>query len=169
MDDSTVFARWRLCAPPRNSCFLGPTHSPHPKQHLDRFSCFCTAHHRVSLYTLQWAAPPPFKIAYSHGGSRPHLIRCFLGPTDPRTQTASRSFCRAHYCDRPTDRPRYSVCNNRPRLQAIAAMPHRVLIIVRCCFFRKCLSLEFSVSTFARYCDNVFKIKTLVKEKTLKT
>jgi len=26
-------------------------------------------------------------------------------------------FCGAYYCDRPTDRPRYSVCNNRLRLQ----------------------------------------------------
>jgi len=25
-------------------------------------------------------------------------------------------FCRAHYCDRPTDRPHYSVGNNRPHL-----------------------------------------------------
>ena len=26
-------------------------------------------------------------------------------------------FCRAHYCDKQTDRPRYSVCNNRPHLR----------------------------------------------------
>ena len=34
-----VFAMWRLCTPP-NTCFLGPTQSPNPKRHLDRFSRF---------------------------------------------------------------------------------------------------------------------------------
>jgi len=30
-------------------------------------------------------------------------------------------FCRAHGCDRPTDRPaRYSICSNRPRLASAA-------------------------------------------------
>ena len=51
-----------------------------------------------------------------------------FGPPVSTTQTASRSIqqlCRAHDCDRTTDRPtngetdrpRYSVCNNRPHLR----------------------------------------------------
>jgi len=47
---------------------------------------------------------------------------CFLRPTESTTQSVSRlvqPFCRAHWCDRPTDRqtdrPRYySVGNSRP-------------------------------------------------------
>jgi len=30
---------------------------------------------------------------------------------------AVKPFCRAHDCDRPIDRPCYSVCNNRPHLR----------------------------------------------------
>jgi len=46
---------------------------------------------------------------------------CFLGPPESTTQMAPFSrICSAYYCDRPTDRqtdrPRYSVCNNRPHL-----------------------------------------------------
>ena len=45
-----------------------------------------------------------------------------LVPPESASQTASRSvqpfFCGAHDCDRPTDRPRYSVGNNRPHLRS---------------------------------------------------
>jgi len=42
-------------------------------------------------YTLEWAAPSPIKIAPSHGGCEPHLIRGSLGPPESLTQTASQS------------------------------------------------------------------------------
>ena len=45
-----------------NMCFLGPK----PKRQIDRFSRFCTAHGRKSLY-LQWASLSS-KIAPSHWG-----------------------------------------------------------------------------------------------------
>jgi len=72
-------------------------------------------------YTLQLAASSPLKIALPVVGYRPPFNTWFLGPTHVLSQTAfdqlSR-FCRAHYCDRPTDkrtdRPRYSVGNNKP-------------------------------------------------------
>jgi len=64
--------------------------SPQSKRQIDRFSRSCTAAHgRKSLY-LQWALLSP-KIASSHAGSRPHLIRGSMGPPESSTQTASRS------------------------------------------------------------------------------
>ena len=46
--------------------------SSSPKQHLDWFSCFCTAHISTSL---------SLKIAPFHGGSGPTSNTWFLGPT----------------------------------------------------------------------------------------
>jgi len=59
--------------------------------------------------------------SYSSGGGNVHrdLIHASLGPPESATQIASRPvqrFLQAHDCDRPTDRPHYSVCNNRPHL-----------------------------------------------------
>ena len=42
VNGSIVFARWRPYVPSSNACFLGP--SKFPKQHMDPFSRFCTAH-----------------------------------------------------------------------------------------------------------------------------
>ena len=41
--------------------------SPQPKQHLDWISRFCTAHRRVFLYTLQWAAASPPNCPFPWG------------------------------------------------------------------------------------------------------
>ena len=65
--------------------------SPNPKQHLDRFSRFCTVHDRASLYfTVDRPAPFPLKIAPSHGGSGPHLIHDSLGQFEPTSQAHGR-------------------------------------------------------------------------------
>jgi len=57
------------------------------------------------------------------GDMDPHLIHGSLGPPESSTQTAFRSvqpFCRDHsVTDRQTDRPRYSVGNNRPHLRYV--------------------------------------------------
>jgi len=72
-------------------------------------------------YTLQYAAPSPLKLppSNSHGDVNLHLIHDSLGPSDPTTKQ-HLDFCRAFYCNRPTDkqtdRPSHSVCNNRPHL-----------------------------------------------------
>jgi len=51
-----------------------------PKQHFDRFSHFCTAHGRVSVYfTMGHAVPFPPNIALSRGGSGPPSNTWFLG------------------------------------------------------------------------------------------
>jgi len=117
MDRSIMFARWRQCAPPTNTCFLGPTPSPYPKRHLERFSRFCTTHGRESLY-FTMGCPFPLKIAPTHGGSGPHLIHTFWGHPS-RCTNGLAVFVELMMMIDPrrdwqTDRPRYSVCNNRP-------------------------------------------------------
>ena len=108
----------KLCL--RNGGGINTTHDslckPKPtiqKQHHDWLSRFCTDDHRVfqCSYTLQWAAPSPSKL--------PLLWGCgTLGlPKSSNQNDISIGFCRAHYCDRLTDRPCYSVGNNRLHLQ----------------------------------------------------
>ena len=55
--------------------------SPQPKQQIDRFSCFCTAHGRkYSPYTLQWATLSP-ELPLPMGGSGPPSNTWFSKPT----------------------------------------------------------------------------------------
>jgi len=74
--------RWRQYAPHPIHASLGIP-SPQPKRHLDRFSHFCTAHGRASLYFI-------IGRLLTHGGPGPHLIHDSLGVSEPTTQTASR-------------------------------------------------------------------------------
>jgi len=70
------------------TCFFGPT-CVQIKRHLDRFSRFCTAHGRVSLYfTMDTTFP---QIAPSYEWSGPHLVHDSFGTSEPITQTASQS------------------------------------------------------------------------------
>jgi len=98
--------------------------SPQPKRQIDRFSRFAqlTAERP---YTLQWA---PFleKLPQPMGIWPLHLTHDSLGPSEPSTQTASRSvqpfFAElTSVTDRPTDRPRYSACSNKPHVGCYAA------------------------------------------------
>jgi len=76
--------------------------------------------------TLQWDANFPLKIVPSHGGSgpNPHLIHgwwWFLGSTqvlNPNSISIGAAIFAGltRVTNRQTDRPRYSVCNNRPHL-----------------------------------------------------
>ena len=99
---SIVFARCHQCALPwghigatwrirLNLCFLWPT-SPQLKQQIDRFSRFCTAHGRKSLY-FATGAPFPQNCPFPWGSGPPirYLIYDSLGQSEPTTQTASRS------------------------------------------------------------------------------
>ena len=45
------------------------------------------------------------------------VLWAHLSPQPKRHLDRFRRFCRAHYCGRRSDRRRYSVCNNRPRLR----------------------------------------------------
>jgi len=59
--------------------------SPQPKRQIDRFSRFCTAHGRRSLY-FTMGDPFPQKCPFSWGDLDPHLIRDSLSQTEPTVQ-----------------------------------------------------------------------------------
>ena len=77
--------------------------SPHPKQHFDWFSHFCTAHGRKSLYFTMGHPLSPEKLPLCKRRSRPHLIHASLSPTTKWHIDRLSHFCWAHNCDRPTD------------------------------------------------------------------
>jgi len=95
--------------------------SPQPKRHHNRFSRFCTDDRRVSLYFTMGCSFPPQNCPFPWG-SWPHLIHGYIDLPESSAQTASRSVQPLIFAgltsvtDRPTDRPRYSVGNNRPHL-----------------------------------------------------
>jgi len=107
---------------PSNTWFLGPTWILKPNGICIGSAVFAQLTGECP-YTLQWAAPSPSKLPLPIGRSGPHLTHDSLGrwahPSLPSKRHLDRfsRFCRAHYCDRQTDRPRYSVCNNRPHLR----------------------------------------------------
>jgi len=91
MDGSTVFARWRQCAPPSNTCFHGPTPF-HIPNNFSIGSAVFAQFKADSPYTLQWAAPSPLKFPLHMGcGIWPPSNTWFLGPPGSRTQISSGS------------------------------------------------------------------------------
>ena len=68
MDSSTVFARLCQSAPHLIHASLGPLDRPNPKQHLNRFSHFCTTHHRVSLNFTMGTHPPKMPLPMKGSG-----------------------------------------------------------------------------------------------------
>jgi len=78
-------------------------------------------------------------------GSGPHLIHSSLGPTTPHLSISSAVFARlTAVTDRQTDRPRYSVCSNRPHRSTgvpFAAMDARCDVT----YFSLFVSIEFPV------------------------
>ena len=119
----------------------------HPSFALSYWQRYCTTVEqwaRAKLCGVRYRAPPIFGRATITLGIGPHSScncnysrinylasmctpsnACFLGPNRVRIQTSSRSvqpFLQGSRL-RPTDRPRYSVCNNRPHLY----------VVPRCC------------------------------------
>jgi len=78
-----------------------------------------TAHGRYSQYFT--GHPFPFKIVPSHGGFGPSSNTWLLGstkfknPKDISIGSATAGLTIVTNRHRPTKRPRYSICNNRPR------------------------------------------------------
>jgi len=109
MDGSIAFAKWCQTALwwrhtgaagriQLNLCFL-----PQLKRQINRFSHFCTAHGRKSLYFIVGAPIP--KIAIAHGDLNPHLIYDSLGhSTSPQRNWHHHRF--SHFC---TDDRRVSI------------------------------------------------------------
>jgi len=89
---------------------------------------FCCVHRSSDsvLFSGPGKRQPP-KLPLSIGRSGPHIIHGSLCPHESTPQTATRSVqsflqgSRTLPTDIHTDRPRYSVCNNRPH-QATATM-----------------------------------------------
>jgi len=103
---------------PSNTCFLGHTRVHDPDDRSSRFAQLTLECRRVCL-----DMPFSLKIVPSHGDLDRHLIHGSLGPPDSHhpKRHLDRFSRRAHNCDRPTDRqtdrPCYTVCNNRPHLR----------------------------------------------------
>ena len=102
---------------------LGPS-KPTTQMASTSVQLFCTAHHRVSLCFTMGHPVSPQNYPLPMEGSGPPLIHNCLGP--PKSSTERNldrfgHFCRAHYCDRqtdrPTDRPCYWICNNMLHLR----------------------------------------------------
>jgi len=87
-------------------------------------------------YTLQWApSSPKLLLPNTHGGFGPHLTHDFwVHPSLQRKRHLDR-FSRfaelTSVTDRWTDRPRYSVGNNRPHLRTYSSTAMRP--IIKCC------------------------------------
>ena len=119
MDGSVIFARWRQCAPPSNTCFFGATRVHIPNCIWIDSYFFCTAHGREPLY-FTIVRPFPRKIALLHAISGSPSKARFLGPTRVHKPNGisigSATFAGSQSWQ--TDRPRYWVCtgNNRPYL-----------------------------------------------------
>ena len=117
MDSSRIRQVAPMCTPSNNASFVTP-----------KIGSAVFAQLTAECPILYNGTPLPntLKIFHSQWGSGPHLTYGSLCPPESSTQTASRSvqpFLRDHYCDRPTGRPRYSVCNN---------MPHHTYICTLC-------------------------------------
>jgi len=166
--------------------------SPQPKRQIDRFSRFCTAYGRKSLYftmgdlspkiapsngvsgrlsntwflgpirahnvndisigsavfaqmtaecpnALQWDASLPLKIAFSMGGGIWTPSNTWSGPTRVHNlngiSIASAVFAGlTSVTDQQTDRPRYSVGNNRPH----------TYVVLRCCLIMAIVGGHYS-------------------------
>jgi len=89
--------------------------SPRPKRHLNRFCRFRNANGRASLYFIMGCPFFPV-IAASHVDIWTPSNAWFLEPTRAESPKLLSRFIRAQAqeYDRQTDRPRCSVCNNRP-------------------------------------------------------
>jgi len=133
-DGSILFARWRPCAFPCGHTWRHLANtielvlplinlSSQSKRQIDPFSRSATgtAHDRKSIY-LQWAALPP-KLPLAMGMWTPNTR--FLGPTrvlNPNGISISSGIFAGltSVTDRQTDRPRYSVGNNRLHLHRVS-------------------------------------------------
>jgi len=93
--------------------------SPHPKRHIDRFSRFCKAHHKVSRYFTKRRPFPPQNCPFPLGELDPsnNLYTWFLEPTrvlNPNCISIGSAIFAGltnvtdRQTDRKTDRPRYT-------------------------------------------------------------
>jgi len=87
MDSSIVFVRWRQCAPHVTHASLGPPESSTQTASRSVQPFFHSSRQSVPIPYL--GRTFSLKIAHCHG-DLDLLLRHFLGPSEPKTQTASR-------------------------------------------------------------------------------
>ena len=101
---------------------------PQPKRHLYRFSRFCAAHGTESLYLTMSRTFLPRNCHFARGSALPSntwLLYSVRVHSPNRISIGSAVFAGlTSVTDRPTDRPRYSVYNNRPHLRSTAMRPN---------------------------------------------
>ena len=137
MDGSVAFARFSLCPLSLIHACLGPPKSTY--QTASR-SVQPFLHRSRQRITTLYNGPPisrqnfPLRGKIWTSSNTPNTVPSI----DPKstTQTTCRSiqpFCWSHDHDRPTDRqtdrPRYSVCSNRPHLASAAMRSKRIPIL----------------------------------------
>ena len=106
---------------PSNSWFLGLIRANNPNG-ISTSSAIFAQITAECPHTLQWVAPFPLKIAPSHRGILTPSNIWFPWPTrvlNPNTISIGSAIFAglSSVIDWPTDRPRYSVTNNRPHLR----------------------------------------------------
>ena len=127
MAESPYTLKWALLSPklplpigefgpPSNTWFLGPIPAHNTNGILISSAVFYTDDRRVSLYFTMVRPFPPFKLSPSHGGSR--FNTRFLGPTQILNANSIwiASALSQGSLVWQTDRPLYSLSNNRPHL-----------------------------------------------------
>ena len=125
-DGSVVFTRWRQCAPrlihgsldPPDSASQTASRSVQPFLHSSRQTV-------PILYSTMGRHFPTLKIAASHGEIWTPSNTWFLAHSSPHPKQHLERICRflqgsrSLQTDRQTDRPCYSVCNNRRHLHIV--------------------------------------------------
>jgi len=80
----------------------------------------------------------PKNLPLLFGGSEPHLIYSSFGPpvTDPNSISIHSSVLQGSQTwptdSRQTDRPRYSICSNRPHLAIAVMRPNKSTVFILC-------------------------------------
>jgi len=97
---------WFLCQP-----------ESQPKQHLDQLNRLHSSWQTLLYFTMGCPFPPQ-NCPFTEGDLDPYLTHGSLGPPSPHWYLNKfRHFCRVQDRNRQTDRPWYSIYNNRPHLR----------------------------------------------------
>ena len=123
MDASVVFARRCHMSTALKHASLGP----HPSWHLNRFMHLLHSSLQSVPILYNGGRPfPPSKLPLPPGiwTFIQYVVPwAHLSPYHKQNFNQFSHFCRAHYCDRPKDRPRYSICSNRLHLHCTVMQP----------------------------------------------
>jgi len=114
---------WGMAAAPSNTMFLGPTRVHIPNGILISSAIFVQLS-ADGHYTLQWVALFHLKIAPSEEDLNPHKNTVPLAHPSPHPKWHLYRFSCFAWLMILTDKPRYSICNNRRHLHGTAMRPN---------------------------------------------